>query len=813
MKSISRRQFLSRSTQSSVALGFLSLPHSLHNEKGPASEDAIDPAAFVLPGTSPLTVEGDLAKQMVDGIREFLLRRTAEARAERGQHWKRDYSSADAYHRSVAANRNRLRRIAGLVDSRVPFAAIDLVSDTQTSAEVAAGESYKAFAVRWPVLESEGIRVEGDGLLLLPNAPPVARIVAIPDADWTPEMLAGLAPGVPLEAQFARRLVENRCQVLIPTLIDRTDTWSGIPGVRMTNEPHREFIYRMAFEMGRHVIGYEVQKVLAAVDWYTRLNSEQSAKPIGVFGYGEGGLLALYSAALDTRIQAALVSGYFQSREELWREPIYRDIWGFLREFGDAELASLIAPRALVVEASRGPVVEGPPPATEGRADAACPNGKLVSPPIDSVRREVEKSRPFFQTLRVSQKLLLVESREGTGPPGSEAALRAFLRLLSVEAGLRTSGKPPVDVRKNYDPRLRLHRQFWQLANHVQLLTRQSSVRINEWWSKADASSQARWPETTRPYRDYLWEEVIGRLPPPSLPANTRTRRIFDEPKFTGYEVMLDVWPDVFAYGILLVPKGIQRGERRPVVVCQHGLDDRPNDIADPGVHNPMYHQFGVQLAKEGFVVYAPQNPYIGGEHFRLNQRIAHPLKLALFSLIIGQHQRTVEWLGQQPFVDPERIALYGISYGGKTAIRVPALAGIYSLSICAGDFNQYVWKLTSLDALYCREDPHNLPLLNQNYDLYEFNFGNLTNYAQWANLIAPRPFMVEKGHQDPVVPDNWCAYEYADVRKFYAQMGIPENTAIEFFKGPHMIHGVGTFAFLRKHLRWHSSQAQAGGA
>ena len=35
----------------------------------------------------------------------------------------------------------------------------------------------------------------------------------------------------------------------------------------MTNQPHREWIYRQAYHMGRHVIGYEVQKVLAAVDW------------------------------------------------------------------------------------------------------------------------------------------------------------------------------------------------------------------------------------------------------------------------------------------------------------------------------------------------------------------------------------------------------------------------------------------------------------------------------------------------------------------------------------------------------------------
>ena len=85
-----------------------------------------------------------------------------------------------------------------------------------------------------------------------------------------------------------------------------------------------------------------------------------------------------------------MTSGYFQSRQELWKEPVYRDVWGLLRDFGDAELASLIAPRALIVEASRGPEIDGPPPETKDRK-GATPNGRLATPPLDSVRTEVKR--------------------------------------------------------------------------------------------------------------------------------------------------------------------------------------------------------------------------------------------------------------------------------------------------------------------------------------------------------------------------------------------------------------------------------------
>src|SRR5439155_18552795 len=199
------------------------------------------------------------------------------------------------------------------------------------------------------------------------------------------------------ERQFARRLAENGCEVLIPVLIDRQDTWSGNPLIhRFTNQPHREWIYRQAFEMGQHIIGYEVQKVLAAVDFLDGQNARaktQSPK-LGVMGYAEGGLLAVYAARVDTRIAAALVSGYFDSRQRVWDEPIYRNVFGLLNEFGDAEIASLIPPRSLVVEHSQAPKVDGPPAPRPSRAGAAP--GKLQTADYASVEGEFERARTLL---------------------------------------------------------------------------------------------------------------------------------------------------------------------------------------------------------------------------------------------------------------------------------------------------------------------------------------------------------------------------------------------------------------------------------
>src|SRR5262249_51159628 len=159
-----------------------------------------------------------------------------------------------------------------------------------------------------------------------------------------------LAPGIPKTGQAARRLVENGCEVILPVTISREKLRTDDKQLQASDQTHREWIYRQAFHMGRHVIGYEVQTVLAAVDWFQAQHG--AGARVGVCGYAEGGLTAFYAAATDTRIQAALVSGYFDSRQKVWAEPIYRNVWGILREFGDAELAGLILPRTLVIEHS-----------------------------------------------------------------------------------------------------------------------------------------------------------------------------------------------------------------------------------------------------------------------------------------------------------------------------------------------------------------------------------------------------------------------------------------------------------------------------
>jgi hypothetical protein len=341
----------------------------------------------------------------------------------------------------------------------------------------------------------------------------------------------------------------------------------------------------------------------------------------------------------------------------------------------------------------------------------------------------------------------------------------------------------------------RERRLIQQLDRHNQLLLRESPFVRREFHSQRDLSSVEAYEKSSERYREIFRKDVIGEFAQPLLPFNARSRRSWETDKWTGHEVVLDVFPDVFAYGVLLLPKDLKPGEQRPVVVCQHGLEGRPTDVFLGD--NPAYHDFAAKLCERGFITFAPQNPYIFTDRFRTLQRKAQPLGRSLFSLIVPQHQQIVNWLKTQPYVDPSRIAFYGLSYGGKSAMRIPALVTDYCLSICSADFNEWVLKNASTR--------HNFSYMwTGEYEIFEWDLGSTFNYAEMASLICPRPFMVERGHFDGVGEDDWVAFEYAKVQHLYAaQLKIGERTEIEWFVGPHTINGVGTYNFLHRHLRW----------
>jgi dienelactone hydrolase len=777
-----------RSFPKRIAFVILGVALALGWRGGTHATDRQPSATQPLPQTAALEwPEEDLSGRLMDGAHRFVERQITEVQARSDRFWKYDRSSRAAWEASLKDNRDRLRELIGAVDPRVA-PALERYGDDENPAIVAATRRYRVFQVRWRVLDG----ITAEGLLVEPvSGTPSASLVAVPDAGQTPEQILGLAPGLTPERQFARLLAESGCELVIPTLIQREPIQTADTQLRQSQQTWREWIYRQAFHMGRHPIGFEVQKVLAAVDRF-RARRGQAAK-IGVVGYAEGGLVAFYAAAIDPRIDGALVSGYFDRRGRVWEEPIDRNIWSLLERFGDAEIAALVLPRHLLIEHAEVPSF------TSSKGTWQTPSGT-------SVRSEFNR----IPVVEAFPKPSLVAG-DGDRPVAaiSTRALGDFAKRLGFTLATPAAATL-TDRRKGFDPAARHARTVLETERYIQSLVQGAEhVRDRAFlftvlpeltalkWNTE--KSRPTWPpekfiEGARPYRERFRKDGIGAFDAPYLPLNPRTRKIGETNKWDAWDVVLDVWPDVIAWGVIVIPKGIAAGERRPVVVVQHGRNGLPRETIDR--HVSFYNDFGAALADRGFVVFAPHNLYRGEDRYRWLSRKANTIRATLFSFILGQHERILDWLGSLPFVDANRIAFYGLSYGGETAVRIPAILEKYALSICSGDFNQWTRKVAATD------QPFSF-MRTIEWEMPYWNWGHTFDYAEMTYLIFPRPFMVERGHLDLVGRDQWVAHEYGKVQFLYAQLGLADRTGIEYFQGGHSIYGQGTFAFLHKHLRW----------
>jgi hypothetical protein len=313
---------------------------------------AIVRGAEPLPGTAPLESAGDLSLEVVNRVDLWFLSQTARRQEELAKGLPRTPEDRQQ-------KRERLKRILGLTkDPRVADPEGEFVGSLRIPFVVAESDRVRVLALRWPVLEG----VEGEGLLLEPLRGAVANVIALPDADQAPELIAGVGTAAAeLDFAWARRLAEGGCRVLIPALLDRRNDFSGNPRVAQTNQSHREWVYRQAYYLGRHVAGYEIHKVLAAADVLQSLGQAgATAPPLILAGYGEGGWIALLSAAVDPRFSRLLVSGAWGPLADVWQQPIDRNVWSLVRDFRAADLLDLAGGTHVLVEAGQWPEVTGP---------------------------------------------------------------------------------------------------------------------------------------------------------------------------------------------------------------------------------------------------------------------------------------------------------------------------------------------------------------------------------------------------------------------------------------------------------------------
>jgi hypothetical protein len=518
-----------------------------------------------LPGTKPIEWTENYFERNNRLITEFLDKKIAESELLREKYWNRDFSDSDAYQNSVSKNRERLKFITGVRDPRVGFDSPELICTLNQSAMVAENETHSVFAVRWNVFDD----FSAEGFLIKPKSENITKtIIHLPQAGITPEELLTGKDEVLQKNWFTPPSKEE--QMIIPFIVSRN--WGQYKRVQL---PYREFIYRQAYQLGRHIIGYEIQEVLALVDWLKKTPEMK----IRVQGQGDGGLSALYSAAVDTRIDEAIVVDYFEKRDRLCDEPIDRNVFGLLNEFGDAEIATLICPRKLRIASYNAPELMLPFNDPWHSKYGGAP-GKLKKLNPETVKAEVERAKKIVAPLNVD-----------------------WIKVTEIEK--ETSSSVKFSVAQNI---LNEQRIVKQLENHTQRLLKESVLTRREFWEKLNTSSPQKIAETIEWYRNYFSKNVVGEFEESLLPINPRTRLLKDCETYTIYEVELDVYEGLTAFGFLLIPKTLQEGQKLPAVVGQHGLEvDAKEHIIEFDPKGNMQYAMITKLCNGGYVTFAPQ--------------------------------------------------------------------------------------------------------------------------------------------------------------------------------------------------------------
>ncbi|MDR1583287.1 MAG: acetylxylan esterase [Prevotellaceae bacterium] len=712
-----------------------------------------------LPDTKPIEWTENYFERNNRLITEFLDRKIAGSESLRAKYWNRDFSDSDAYQKSVAGNRERLKFIIGVRDNRIGFDAPELICTLNQPAIVAENKTHSVFAIRWKVFDD----FSAEGLLVKPKSNDVTRtVIHLPQAGITPEEL--LANSSLLWREAGRKEQNNWFtppskdeQMIIPLIVSR-----NLGQYKHVQLPNREFIYRQAYQLGRHIIGYEVQEVLALVDWLKKTPSMK----IRVQGQGDGGLLALYSAAVDTRIDEAVVVDYFDKRDRLCDEPIDRNVFGLLNEFGDAEIATLICPRRLTVTSYDASELSLPFNEPWSSKYGGAP-GELKKLNPETVKAEVERTKKLVEQLKVDW----IEMKKNA--VSTVADLPAVPRILSEQRIVK------------------------QLENHTQRLLKESVFTRRDFWEKLNVSSPEKIAETVEWYRNYFSKNVVGEFEEPLLPINPRTRFFSDCETYTIYEVELDVYEGLTAFGFLLIPKTLKDGQKLPAIVGQHGLEvDAKQHIIEFDPKGDMQHAMDTKLCNGGYVTFAPQGIFKLSHKFRFNQRQLNSLGKNLFAVMTAQQKQIVKFLQTLSFVEADKIGFYGCSYGGTTAMFVPPLIPEYKVVVCSANFNYWNDKVagTSLPESY---------MFDWQYEIFDFDLANTFDHSDLARLIAPRPFMVERGHNDGVAKNENVAFEFGKVRYYYDMyLKMPERAEILFLPDGHLPYVTPILPFLDKWLK-----------
>lgn len=351
-------------------------------------------------------LEAYLRKQLVDDYPE----RAAKA-------WNRDYSSVEAFLKSVEPNR---KRWAGVLKPPA-LAATGPMKRTPH-------EPLADLGAEWLVAPLGPLTAEG--LLVLPahatREKPVPLVIAQHGIGSFPERTFGLLDDGGAYHSYARELVKAGFAVLAP--------------MNLRSVERRNRLERLARLADTSLPGIELarlQRLLDEVLKEPRIDRER----VGMWGVSLGGLATMFWMPLEPRIKAGVVCAWFNHRRNKMAVPDPRYscfletkeehafFQGWLTEFTDSDAACLICPRPILVQT--------------GKEDRIAHWPQVVE--------EFEAAKAHYSKLGIAERIEM-DLHDGGHEARVESGVRFLTRWLKEDGqGAGVSLRLELSV-KEYDP-------------------------------------------------------------------------------------------------------------------------------------------------------------------------------------------------------------------------------------------------------------------------------------------------------------------------------------------------------------------------
>lgn len=264
-----------------------------------------------------------------------------------------------------------------------------------------------------------------------------------------------------------------------------------------------------------------------------------------------------------------------------------------------------------------------------------------------------------------------------------------------------------------------------------------------------------------------LWHKRLGGWPP--LVERPMVKELEREEKdgYVQVHVHVQISPEgQVADGYLLLPPG--KGPFPAVLVPFY----EPKTSIGAGAKGRGTHDYGLQLVRRGFVTLSIGTPgsveKIGLDTRQLLVEAGKETRRQPLSLLAYVAANCHTALAQRSDVDPARIGIIGLSFGGKWSMFASCLHEKFACAVWSDPgivFNEKNANVNYWEPWYLGYDPQTqrkpgVPSdTNPRTGLYKELVEQKEDLVSLHALMAPRPVLVSGGTEDP--PANWKALNH----------------------------------------------------